>query len=279
MNYAQLTAAIADYTENTFTATELSIFVKQAEQRIYNMVQLANLRRNQTGTITSGNKYLSAPSDFLSAYSLAVYTYANPTATGTSGQYTINVSSASDIAVNQRVSGSGIGTGALVTLINGTTITLSVANSSTVSGSIVFQGDYLYLLDKDVNFIREVYPNPNSKAEPKYYAIFGPQSNDVNELSFILGPTPDQTYKAELHYYYYPESIVDAGTSWLGDNFDSALLYGSLVEAYTFMKGEQDMMAVYDAKYKEAMALLKNLGDGKQRADTYRDGQVKVRVQ
>jgi hypothetical protein len=194
-------------------------------------------------------------------------------------EFTINVSSASDIAVNQMVSGSGIGTGALVTLINGTTITLSVANSSTVSGSIVFQGDYLYLLDKDVNFIREVYPNPNSKAEPKYYAIFGPQSNDVNELSFILGPTPDQTYKAELHYYYYPESIVDAGTSWLGDNFDSALLYGSLVEAYTFMKGEQDMMAIYDAKYKEAMALLKNLGDGKQRADTYRDGQVKVAVQ
>jgi len=279
MNYAQLTAAIEDYTENTFTATELSIFVKQAEQRIYNMVQLANLRKNQTGTITSGNKYLSAPNDFLSVYSLAVYTYATPTATGTSGQFTIVVSSASDIVVGQMVTGSGIGAGAQVAEINGTTVTLSVANSSTVSGTIVFQGDYLYLLDKDVNFIREVYPNPTSKAEPKYYAIFGPQSTDVNELSFILGPTPDQTYKAELHYYYYPESIVDAGTSWLGDNFDSALLYGSLVEAYTFMKGEQDMMALYDTKYKEAMALLKNLGDGKQRSDTYRDGQVKVKVQ
>lgn len=279
MNYAELTAAIADYTENTFTATELSIFVKQAEQRIYNMVQLANLRRNQTGTITAGNKYLSAPNDFLSAYSLAVYTYANPTATGASAAFTITVSSATDIAVGQYVTGSGIGTGAQVALINGTTITLSVANSSTVSGTIIFQGDYLYLLDKDVNFIREVYPNPTSTAEPKYYAIFGPQSNDVNELSFILGPTPDVTYKAELHYYYYPESIVDAGTSWLGDNFDSALLYGSLVEAYTFMKGEQDMMQLYDAKYKEALALLKNLGDGKQRSDTYRDGQVKVKVQ
>lgn len=279
MNYAELTAAIADYTENTFTVDELAIFVKQAEQRIYNMVQLANLRKNQTGTITSGNKYLSAPNDFLSVYSLAVYTYATPTATGTSGQFTIVVSSASDIVVGQIATGSGIGSGAQVTLINGTTITLSVANSSTVSGTIVFQGDYLYLLDKDVNFIREVYPNPSSKAEPKYYAIFGPQSTDVNELSFILGPTPDQTYKAELHYYYYPESIVDAGTSWLGDNFDSALLYGSLVEAYTFMKGEQDMMALYDTKYKEAMALLKNLGDGKQRSDTYRDGQVKVKVQ
>jgi hypothetical protein len=279
MNYAELTAAIEDYTENTFTATELSIFVKQAEQRIYNMVQLANVRRNQTGTITAGNKYLSAPDDFLSAYSLAVYTYASPTATGVSAAFTITVSSATDIAVGQYVTGSGIGTGAQVALINGTTITLSVANSSTVSGTIIFQGDYLYLLDKDVNFIREVYPNPTNKAEPKYYAIFGPQSADVNELSFILGPTPDVTYKAELHYYYYPESIVDAGTSWLGDNFDSALLYGSLVEAYTFMKGEQDMMQLYDAKYKEALALLKNLGDGKQRMDAYRDGQVKVRVQ
>jgi hypothetical protein len=279
MNYAELTAAIEDYTENTFTATELSVFVEQAEQRIYNTVQLANLRKNQTGTITSGNKYLSAPDDYLSTYSLAVYTYATPTATGISAAFTIIVSSATDIAVGQVVTGSGIGAGAQVTVINGTTITLSVANSSTVSGAMVFQGDYLYLLNKDVNFIREVYPNPASTAEPKYYAIFGPQSNDVNELSFILGPTPDQTYKAELHYYYYPESIVTAGTSWLGENFDSALLYGSLVEAYTFMKGEQDMMALYDTKYKEAMALLKNLGDGKQRADTYRDGQVKIRVQ
>jgi len=279
MNYAELTAAIEDYTENTFTATELSVFVEQAEQRIYNTVQLANLRKNQTGTITSGNKYLSAPDDYLSTYSLAVYTYATPTATGISAEFTIIVSSATDIAVGQVVTGSGIGAGAQVTVINGTTITLSVANSSTVSGAMVFQGDYLYLLNKDVNFIREVYPNPASTAEPKYYAIFGPQSNDVNELSFILGPTPDQTYKAELHYYYYPESIVTAGTSWLGENFDSALLYGSLVEAYTFMKGEQDMMALYDTKYKEAIALLKNLGDGKQRADTYRDGQVKIRVQ
>jgi|688.fasta_scaffold376010_2 hypothetical protein len=279
MNYAELTAAIEDYTENTFTATELAIFVEQAEQRIYSMVQLANLRKNQTGTITSGNKYLSAPNDYLSTYSLAVYTYATPTATGTSAAFTITVSSATDIAVGQIVTGSGIGAGAQVTVINGTTITLSVANSGTVSGAMVFQGDYLYLLNRDVNFIREVYPNPASTDEPKYYAIFGPQSNDVNELSFILGPTPDQTYKVELHYYYYPESIVTAGTTWLGENFDSALLYGSLVEAYTFMKGEQDMMALYDAKYKEAMALLKNLGDGKQRGDTYRDGQVKVRVQ
>jgi len=279
MTYAELCAAIADYTQNTsFTATELATFTKQAEQRIYNTVQSANLRRNQTGTITSGNKYLSAPDDFLSSYSLAVYTYASPTATGTAAAFTITVSSATDIAVDQVVTGSGIGTGAQVTVINGTTITLSVANSGTVSGAMVFQGDYLYLLDKDVNFIREVYPNPASKDEPKYYAIFGPQSAYADELSFILGPTPDRTYKAELHYYYYPESIVTAGTSWLGDNFDSVLLYGSLVEAYTFMKGEQDLMGIYDAKYKEALMLLKNLGDGKQRMDTYRDGQVKNKV-
>jgi len=133
-------------------------------------------------------------------------------------------------------------------------------------------------LNKDVNFIREVYPNPRNLAIPKYYAIFGPQSANEAELSFILGPTPDANYSAELHYYYYPESIVDAGTTWLGDNFDSVLLYGCLVEAYTYMKGEQDMMVLYDTKYKEALMLLKNLGDGKQRGDAYRDGQVKLPV-
>jgi hypothetical protein len=138
---------------------------------------------------------------------------------------------------------------------------------------------YTYLQDKDVNFLREVYPNPSTLSQPKYYGIFGPQSNNVNELSFILGPTPDKAYYVELHYYYYPESIVTANTSWLGEYFESVLLYGSLVEAYTFMKGEQDMMAVYDSKYKEALMLLKNLGDGKQRGDTYIDGQVKNKVQ
>ena len=278
MNYAELTVAIQDYTQNTFTATELATFVDQAEQRIYNSVQFAHLRKNQTGTITAGNKYLSAPDDFLSTYSLAVYTYATPTATGISGAYTIVVSSATDIAVGQYVTGSGIGTGATVSLVNGTTITLSVSNSGTVSGAMVFQGDYLYLLNKDVNFMREVYPNPNSTAQPKYYAIFGPQSNAVTELSFILGPTPNTTYKVELHYYYYPQSIVTAGTTWVGDNFSSALLYGSLVEAYTFMKGEADMMALYDNKYKESLALLQNLGQGKQRGDSYRDGQTKIPV-
>ena len=276
MTYAELTAAIQSYTENVFSATELATFVDQAEQRIYNSVQLANLRKNVTGDLTSGNKYLSAPDDYLSTYSLAIYSYATPTATGTSGAFTITVSSATNLEIGQAVYGTGIGTGAIVYLIEGTTVTLSVANSGTVSGALTFQGDYLYLLSKDVNFIREVYPSPTATAKPKYYAIFGPVYNNVNELSFILGPTPDISYKAELHYYYYPVSIVTAGTTWISENFSSSLLYGSLVEAYTFMKGEADMMALYDAKYKESLALLQNLGEGKQRGDSYRDGQIKI---
>jgi hypothetical protein len=139
-------------------------------------------------------------------------------------------------------------------------------------------GNYEYLLNKDVNFIRQAYPNPNDKAIPKYYALFGSQSNDANELTFILGPTPDATYVAELHYFYYPESIVTASTTWLGDNFDSVLLYGSLVEAYTYMKGEQDMMALYNGKYQEALALAKRLGDGLERQDAYRSGQYRQAV-
>jgi len=143
---------------------------------------------------------------------------------------------------------------------------------------IAADGSYEYLLNKDVNFIRQAYPQPTDKAIPKYYALFGAQSNDVNELSFILGPTPDATYSVELHYYYYPQSIVTAGTTWLGDNFDSVLLYGSLVEAYTYMKGEQDMMALYNGKYQEALALAKRLGDGMERQDAYRSGQYRQAV-
>ena len=139
-------------------------------------------------------------------------------------------------------------------------------------------GEYVYLLNKDVNFIREAYPQPTDTATPKYYALFGPQSTDLNELTFILGPTPDVVYNVELHYFYYPESIVTAGTSWLGDNFDTVLLYGTLVEAYTYMKGEQDMMALYDGKYKEALALAKRLGDGLERQDAYRSGQYRQAV-
>ena len=142
-------------------------------------------------------------------------------------------------------------------------------------------GEYHYLLNKDVNFIRESYPSPNTVGLPKYYALFGPTVNGAfitNELSFILGPTPNAAYIVELHFYYYPESITTANTSWLGDNFDSVLLYGSLVEAYTFMKGEPDLIALYDGKYKEALALAKRLGDGMERQDAYRSGQYRQAV-
>jgi len=139
-------------------------------------------------------------------------------------------------------------------------------------------GAYEYLLNKDVNFIRQSYPQPTDTAIPRYYALFGPQSANVDELSFILGPTPDAIYNVELHYYYYPPSIVTSGTSWLGDNFDSVLLYGSLVEAYTYMKGETDMMTLYNQKFMEALALAKRLGDGMERQDAYRSGQFRQRV-
>ena len=140
-------------------------------------------------------------------------------------------------------------------------------------------GAYEYLLNKDVNFIRQAYPTPTDTAIPKYYALFGPTvsgSTISNELSFILGPTPDATYSVELHYYYYPESITTALTTWLGDNFDTVLLYGSLVEAYTYMKGEADVLALYDGKYKEALGLAKRLGDGLERSDAYRSGQYRT---
>jgi len=218
MTYNELVTAVQDYSENVFATVDINTFIRQAEQRIYNTVQLANLRKNVTGLLSSGNKYLSTPSDFLSAYSIAV--------------------------------------------IDGT-------------------GKYTYLLNKDVNFIREAYPNPTSTGLPKHYAIFGPTTSGstiTNELTLILGPTPNANYSSELHYYYYPESIVTAGTSWLGDNFDSALLYGTLCEALTYMKGEADMVKLYQDRYVQAIALLKNLGDGKQRADAYRDGQVRVQV-
>jgi hypothetical protein len=142
-------------------------------------------------------------------------------------------------------------------------------------------GPYTFLLNKDVNFMREAYPTPTDTGTPKYYALFGPtiaSSVITNELSFILGPTPDALYSAELHYYYYPESITTATTTWLGDNFDTVLLYGSLVEAYQFMKGEADLLAMYDMKYKEALALAKRLGDGMERQDAYRSGQYRQAV-
>jgi hypothetical protein len=156
----------------------------------------------------------------------------------------------------------------------------SLALVTGVTGGDLDTGTFEYLLNKDVNFIRQAYPAPNDTGVPKYYALFGPtiiSSAITNELSLILGPTPDATYYVELHYYYYPESIttVASGQTWLGDNFDTVLLYGSLVEAYTFMKGEVDVISGYDAKYKEALALAKRLGDGLERSDAYRSGQYR----
>ena len=211
LTYAQLVVQIQDYTENTFTVTDINNFIQQAEQRIYNTVQLPALRKNVTGSLSSGNKYLTMPTDWLATFSLAVINTDN---------------------------------------------------------------EYLYLLNKDVNFIRQSFPDTDSDfyGEPQYYAVF-------NDTSFIVGPTPDAAYSAELHYFYYPESIVTAGTSWVGNNFSSALLYGSLLEAYTYMKGEADVMTNYRNRYDEAMLLLKQLGDGKNRQDSYRSGQVRYPVQ
>ena len=138
--------------------------------------------------------------------------------------------------------------------------------------------EYEYLLNKDVNFIRQAYPVPTATGIPKYYALFGPRSDDAKELAFILGPTPAAAYTVELHFFYYPESIVTAGQTWLGDNFDSVLFYGALVEAATYMKQEQDLVALYNQKYTEALALAKRLGDGMERQDAYRSGQYRQAV-
>lgn len=302
MTYTELANAIKSYTQNyesDFVAN-LRTFITQAETRIYNTVQIPPLRKNVNGFTTSGNKYLSCPTDFLAVFSIAV--------------------------------------------IDG-------------------DGNYEYLLNKDVNFLRAAYPNPTDEDIPKYYALFGPTvaSNIItDELSFMLAPTPDDAYEIELHYYYYPESIIQSpitafgaitggsnytdgdyfdvplaggsgsgaianivvsgntvtsvtivnggayyavgnslttdlgggsgfsvtvatvgnpnGRSWLGDNYDPVLLYGSLVEAYTFMKGEQDVMAFYEKKYQDALAQLNRLGTGLERGDAYRDGQAKIKV-
>jgi len=215
VDYQELQSAVENYTENTFSSVDFAQMTEIAEQKIYNSVQLPALRKNVTGSLTSGNSYLSAPTDFLSVFSIAV---------------------------------------------------------------IDALGSYTYLLNKDVNFIREAYPSPASTGLPKYYAIFGPNSGDPNELTFLLGPTPSASLSAELHYFYYPQSIVTAGTSWLGDNFDSALFNAVMVEAARFMKAEQDIVAMYNEEYQQSLTLLKNLGDGKQRQDAYRSGQLRTKV-
>jgi hypothetical protein len=170
-----------------------------------------------------------------------------------------------------------------ISLPNDFLSTYSLALVTGVTSANLDTGTFEYLLNKDVNFIRQAYPSPNDTGVPKYYALFGPtivSSAITNELSLIVGPTPDAAYYVELHYYYYPESIttVSSGQTWLGDNFDTVLLYGSLVEAATFMKAEADMVALYNGKYTEALALAKRLGDGLERGDAYRDGQTKIKV-
>ena len=304
MTYSELQAAIINYTQNdesTFVGN-IPLFVKQTEKRVYNTVQIPALRKNVTGTTTQNNRYLSCPIDFLSVFSM------------------------------------------------------SVLDQTT--------DEYHFLLNKDVNFIRAAYPNPSDTGLPQYYALYGPTVvSDIitTELSFLIGPTPDNGYSVELNYYYYPETIVQggiktlgslvggsnytngiyydvqltggdgvgataniivsagvviqvdlnstgsfykannvltatgfgsgtnfsitvtavtnpAGTSWLGDNYDPVLLYGSLVEAYTFMKGEQDMMAYYKEKYDSALGQLNRLGTGLERGDAYRDGQARIKV-
>ena len=284
MNYTELVAEIQNYTQNyetTFVAT-IPTFVTQAEERIYNSVQIPPLRKNVTGLTTANNKYLSCPSDFLSVFSMAIFPYASTTGVKTAN-LTMQVASAIGVVVGAYVYGTGISSGTVVTDISGTTVTVSLPLTNFTSGAVTFQGEYEFLLNKDVNFMRAAYPNPNDQGLPKYYALFGPTvtSNVItDELSFILAPTPDDTYTAELHYYYYPESITVAadGRTWLGDNYSPVLLYGSLVEAYTYMKGEQDVMAFYQQKYTEAVAQLNRLGTGLERGDAYRDGQAKIKV-
>jgi len=285
MNYTQLAQSIQDYTQNyeTTFVEYIHTFIEQAEQRIYNTIQFPSLRKNVTGPLTQYNQYLSLPSDFLAVYSLAIYQNTSTTATGTSGTYTITIASNTNVAVGQIVSGTGIPNGATVTNINGLIITLNLALTGNVSGTIIFQGSYLYLINKDVNFLRETYGNPISYGTPQYYALFGPTvsgSSITTNLTVMMGPTPDTNYNAELHYYYYPQSITTTsdGTSWLGQNFDTVLLYGSLVEAYTFMKGEADMVKLYSDRYTEALALAKRLGDGMERTDAYRTGQYSQAV-
>lgn len=214
MNNTELTAAIIAYAESdeALFVQNIPLFIIQAEQRIYNTVQIPVLRRNVMGVLTTGNQYLSSPTDFLAVYSLAV----------------INTN-----------------------------------------------GNYTYLLDKDVNFMREAYPNPSVLGTPKFYGIFGPTLSNLEELSFILAPPPDLDYNVELHYFYYPVSITVAGDSWLGQNYDPPLLYGALREAVIFQKGEVDMVKYYEDKYQESIEQLKRLCQGLERGDHYKDGQWK----
>ena len=213
MTYAELVAQIESYTENEYSTVDVNTFITQAENRIFNSVNLPDLRKNDTGTISLGNKYLGIPTDWLATYSLAVI----------------------DNATNE----------------------------------------YTYLLNKDVNFIRQSFPDTDTThyGKPQYYAIF-------DDTTFILGPTPDAGYSAEIHYFYYPESITTAasGQSWLGDNYSTALLYGSLLEANTYLMTDAEKMGMLDKRYQEAMVELLGLGEGKNTRDSYRSGQSRIPV-
>jgi hypothetical protein len=214
VNYTELQTAVEDSVENTFSATDFALLTKLSEQKIYNSVQLPNLRKTSNLTLTIGNPLLAVPSDFLSAFSFGV--------------------------------------------TSGTT--------------------FSFLLNKDVNFIREAFPNAATTGTPQYYALYGTQTGTPKIQSFLLGPTPGAALTAELNYFYYPESIVTASTTWLGDNFDSVLFNAVMVEAARFMKQEQDIVAMYNEQYVQSLTLLKNLGDGKDRQDAYRTGQVRTKV-
>ena len=211
MNYTSLLSSVQEYTQNsesTFVA-EIPNMVKQVEDRIQHIIQLPVFRKTSSGVMTSSNRFLATPTDFVAAYSLAV--------------------------------------------LNGSS-------------------EYSFLLNKDVDFIREAFDKTTDTGLPRFYAVW-------DHDTFLLAPTPDSGYTTQLNYFYKPESIVTAENTWLGDEAEAAMLYGTLVEAYTFMKGEQDLMQLYEQRYKEALVKLKELGDGKLRQDMYRSGQVRVPVQ
>lgn len=218
MNYSQLVQAITDYTENTETTfvSNIPLFVRQAEERIYRTVMIPELRKNVTASMNASNRFLARPSDFLAPFSIAV---------------------------------------------------------------IDADGDFTFLIDKDVNFIREAFPSIATTGLPKYYAEFdGDIESNNSPGHFILGPTPDANYSVQLHYYFDPPSIVESSTSWLGTNAEEVLLYGSLINAYIFMKGEADVMAAYKQSYDNALGRLIMLGEGRLKRDSYRDGEPRVNM-
>jgi len=387
MFYVDLVTAINDYVENVFPTTTVNRFIEQAEQRIYNQVQLAPLRKNVTGQVTPTNTYLACPTDWLSTFSLACFVSASATITTTIGSNAITFTSVSGnaVQVGMNVTATGINAGTIVTSVSGTTAYLSSNATAAGTVSAKFQGPYTYLLNKDVNFIREAFNYPVTTGTPQYYAVFGPQSSNQYAMTYILGPTPDQVYTMELHYNAYPTSIIQGqisglvsvyssdseqqplpgftyvnqplinstltrgdgfgfyesgtgsgaianitvdsnggtnfellsigsgyipndalyaeiytvgsptikqlvpvctvtstlnplGESWLGNEFDVALLNYALMEAATYIKAETDTIQQYQQRADSAMALLKQLADAKEQGDAYRNGLPRYKV-